>query len=230
MLWHEQGVYASFCSSEPEKSRMRRILALLAITLLPACALTTDYIEVRAPAPVSATPVPGAERVNVSLAVRDSRQIRDRVSNKINGYGMEMAPIIATNDVLAEAQEAITTDLRGRGFRFGGTDGRLELEFTRFFSRFQWGFWSGTANAEILMNLRLLAPDGRLVHASSYNAQGVIPGIQLAGGDNARLALEAALARLIQLVGDDQELQRAITTLAPAPTPPAPARRGRVGA
>jgi uncharacterized lipoprotein len=208
---------------------MARILALLAIALLPACALTPDYVEVRGPTTIAAAPMPGAERVNLAVELRDNRHVRDRVSNKVNGYGMEMAPIIATNDVLHDAREAITAHLRARGFSFGGTDGRLELEFTRFFSRFVVGFWSGTASAEIVLNVRLLGPDGRLVFARSYNAEGLNPGIQLATGENARIALEAALARLVQQVGDDEELQRAMVGLAPAPTV-APARRGRLGA
>jgi uncharacterized lipoprotein len=208
---------------------MSRFLALLAIAWLPACALTPDYIEVRAPAVTAAASLPAAERVNLTVEVRDNRQIRDRVSNKINGYGMEMAPIIATNDVLDEAREAITAHLRGRGFSFGGTDGRLELEFTRFYSRFIVGFWSGTATAEIVLNVRLLAPDGRIVFARSYNAEGLNTGIQLATGENARIALEAALARLVRQVGDDEELHRAMAGLAPPPAR-SPIRRGRVGA
>lgn len=201
---------------------MRWISALFALLFLSACALEPDYIEVRAPAPAATAPLAGAERVSLAVEVRDNRQIRDRVSNKINAYGMEMAPIFATNDVLAEAREAIVIDLRSRGFSFDGADARLEMEFTRFYGRFITGFWSGTASGEIILNLRVVAPDGRLIFARSYNAEGLIPRIQLASGENARTALDAALARLVRMVGDDQELLRTLLSMAPP-------QRGRVG-
>ena len=211
---------------------MHRLAALLLALLLPACALQPDYIEVRAPAPQVSTPVPGAERVRLAVETRDNRPFRDRVSNKINGYGMEMAPIVATNDVIVETREAISADLRGRGFQFNGNDGRLELEFSRFYSRFQTGFWSGSANAEISLNFRALAPDGRIVFSRVFNAEAVLPGVGLANGSNAKLALDMALARLVRMVGDDQDLLRALAGLAPAPAPtpdPEPVRRRRVG-
>jgi uncharacterized lipoprotein YajG len=206
---------------------MPRLFALLLIALLPACALEADFVEVRAPqSSTAAAPIAGAERVRLAVEARDNRTIRDRVSNKINGYGMEMAPIHATNDVIAEARGAIVRDLEARGFTIPGGDGRLELEFMRIYSRFVVGFWSGSAQAEIAVNVRVLGPDGRLVFARPFTVEGVNAGIALASGENAKIALEAALGRMVQTINDDPEFQRALTSLAPA----APARRPRVGA
>jgi uncharacterized lipoprotein len=211
-----------------QESVMRRLVVLLALVPLAACALETDYIEVRHRAVPGVQAVPGADRVAIQVETRDARTAnRDRVSVKKNGYGMEMAPIVATNDVIAEIQEAIVKELRARGFQVGGGDGRLDVEVLRFHSEFRSGFWSGTAAADMMANVRIVDPAGRIVFARTYNAEGVNPNIQLASGENARVALEAGLQRLVRNIGDDPDLMRALLALSPpaAPARPASSRR-----
>lgn len=205
--------------------RWRAVLLIVGLTT--GCALQPDYIEVRRTPRVGISPMAGAEAVNVSVEARDGRQIRDRVSNKVNGYGMEMAPIIATNDILAEVRSAVVDELRGRGFQIGGLHGAVDIELLRFYSRFQVGFFTGAAAAEVSANVRVTAPGGRIVYARTYSADGINPDLLLASGENARIALVAGLDRLIRQIGEDTAFLQALTSLAPVPEAPAPAQRGR---
>lgn len=207
---------------------MRRLLPVLAALLLSACALETDHIEVRHRSVPGVEAISGAERVGITVETRDARPAnRERVSVKKNGYGMEMAPIIATNDVIAETRDAIIGELRARGFQIGGTDGRVEVEVLRFFSEFRAGFWSGVAAADMQANVRVLDPSGRITFTRTYMADGLNPNIQIASGENARIALEAGLQRLIRRIGDDPDLSRALVALAPAVRPVSPRPIGR---
>jgi len=75
---------------------------LVAITLygvvvaLSGCALTTDRIDIGYDQKQGIVQMPGANKVSVAVQVADLRQDKGKVSSKKNGYGMEMAPIVAT--------------------------------------------------------------------------------------------------------------------------------------
>ncbi len=209
--------------------KMRLLMLFGAIALFPACALQPDYIEVRHQPVPGVEAIRGAERVGVSVEARDARpNNRDRVSVKKNGYGMEMAPIVALNDVIVETRQAVIGELQARGFQVGGQDARLEIEVLRFFSEFRTGFWAGSAAAELSVNVRVLDSSGRITFARTFTAEGINPDIQLASGSNAQIALETGLQRLIRAIGDDAELARALLALAPAPQlAPEPETRSR---
>ncbi|MGK7860855.1 YajG family lipoprotein [Falsiroseomonas sp. E2-1-a4] len=192
---------------------------LFACLLVSGCALERDYIEVRHVAAPGIQAIQGASNVGVTVEARDGRTIRDRVSNKINGYGMEMAPIVSTNDVVAETQRAVVEELTFRGFRIGGNDARLDVEVLRFYSQFRTGFFAGSANADLSVNVRLTDQLGRLILAKTFTAEGIVPSLQLATGANARLALEDGLRKLIRMIGDDVELAQALLRTAPSERP-----------
>ncbi|MBW8270747.1 YajG family lipoprotein [Caldovatus aquaticus] len=206
-----------------------RMLALLALLCgVAGCALTTDEIAVEYGAPrATPAPVPGASEVSVAVAARDARTAyRDRVSTKRNGYGMEMAPIVATNDVIAETARAIAAELAARGFAPGGRDARVEIDVLRFYNDFKPGFWAGSATAELLVNLRVLDRAGRVVFLKTYHAEGHVPALVIYSGENARTALVEGLRNLVHQVADNPALIAALTAQAPpAAEPPPPPRR-----
>ena len=211
---------------------MRRLLTVLASALLlatTACALVEDPVEIRYGALRTAATVAGSDNVRVTVGARDQRtQYRDRVSVKKNGYGMEMARIFATNDIVAETERAVAAELVARGFREPGPDARLELDLLRFYSDFKIGFFAGGAEAEVVIAARVLGRDGRPAYARTYSGQNTVQPILLADGSNARLALEGALQRAVQSMMDDPALIGAL--LAQAPPPPSaepPPRTGR---
>ena len=171
--------------------RLDRYWALL--ILLSGCALTTDQVTLNYKSPGVAAKIDGAGEVKVFVDMFDVRGMKDRVGVKKNAYGMEMAPIISETSVPLLVTTAIESELVLRGFSIGEGAVRLFVELQKFYNDFKSGFWSGTAAAELLMNAQVKAPSGEILYSKLIVGNGNLPGIQLASGENAKIALEDAL-------------------------------------
>ncbi|HWP59587.1 MAG TPA: YajG family lipoprotein [Candidatus Acidoferrales bacterium] len=187
----------------PVKTWKRFLLVCSMATLASGCALTTDYVTLSYAPQTGINKIVGAEAIKVDVEVLDVRAIRDKVSAKKNGYGMEMAPIIAKEDVATTIATAIESELANRGFIPGAGSVRLLAELQKFYNDFKTGFWSGTAAAELIMNVQIKKSDGTIVYSRLVAGEGNIPGIQLASGENARNALDAALKDAVAKLFDD---------------------------
>jgi len=177
--------------------------AAVVISLLSGCAFTKDYVRLGYVPQQGVAKIPGADAVSLNVEVNDLRTIKDKVSVKKNGYGMEMAPIIATNDVAGLLKGALQTELSNRGFNCGGNAITIVAGLNKFYSDFKTGFFSGSAAAEVMMNIQVKNADGTIVFATIVAGEGANPSLQIMSGDNARIALEAALRDAVsKLVGD----------------------------
>lgn len=215
--------------------RIASVVLLVILVSGGGCALQEDIVEVRNAAPVTARPVTGADLVAVGVVTKDERTTpRDRVSAKKNGYGMEMAAIRSSNDVVAEVGLVVEKALQGLGVATSlDRDGKVEVSVHRIWNDFKAGFWSGNAVGDVAATITVRDAQGRIVFTRLYSAQGVEPGIQVASGENARLALVAALGDLQdRIVGDPQLAQALVALRAPSagqpgaavpPSTPAPA-------
>ena len=76
----------------------RYIALMMMPCLLTSCALTRDYVDIQYKPTSTPETVAGAENVEVAVNVKDVR-VKQNIGCKINGYGMEMANIVANNDV-----------------------------------------------------------------------------------------------------------------------------------
>lgn len=101
------------------KKSVFAIASCVAVLTLSGCALTTDRIELQYNPQQGVSQIPGANNVAVNVQVVDQRQDKSKVSSKKNGFGMEMAPILATEDVAVTVRKAIEQELRTRGFQLG---------------------------------------------------------------------------------------------------------------
>ena len=183
---------------------LQLVSALLVVVLFSGCALTKTYIPLSYTAQTSVSKVAGADSVAVNVSVSDQRTDKSSVGAKKNGYGMEMAPIIAMNDVAALLKSAIETELAGRGFNLGASKAvSVNAEISTFRNDFKTGFWSGDAVAQVVMNITVKNETGIIVYTKLVSGQGINPNIQLASGENAKVALEAALKdALDKMFGD----------------------------
>lgn len=217
-------------------ARLSRVLALLClVALTPACALVEDYIDLRYAPSVAPAPVAGAQSVQVVIATRDERTSnRERVSVKKNGYGMEMASIVATNDVVAEVGRVVELTLQGMGFQTGAErNGRVTVELHKLWNDFRIGFWGATAAAELSANVTVRDTSGRILYSRMHSVEANVPNVMIASGDNARLSLSQAFDRLAQRLQSDGELAQALLILAnpstgaipPRPVPPVTPQR-----
>jgi uncharacterized lipoprotein YajG len=205
---------------------MRAVFCLVVCWVLSGCALSKDYIDVPYQAGPNLSVVDGAAAsAKVTVTGADGRTVyKDRVSVKKNGYGMEMADIVARNDVADTVARAIEQELSSLGFVIGSGGSEVNVEVTRFYNDFKTGFFSGDAVAEVNLNVKVVGPDKAITFTKHYEGGGIEKNIMLASGDNARAALIIALRNAVALVINDSELQKALLGVQKPPvaltTPP----------
>jgi uncharacterized lipoprotein len=191
---------------------MKSLLISIAMAFLTsACALTTDRIDVPYQATGSAGPVAGASAASVSVVAKDGRTVyQDRVSTKKNGYGMEMAPIVATNDIPQTVGKAIEQELRARGFQIGPGHAAISVEVLKFYSDFKTGFFSGDAVADVELSVSVRDPANSIVFTRTYDGAGKEADIMIMNGSNARSALVKAFQNAVNSAAGDKALQAAL--------------------
>jgi uncharacterized lipoprotein len=199
---------------EPRMESLRSALLAAAIWLLSGfvsgCALTTDHVTLTYSPQTGINKISGADSVRVTVEVLDLRSVREKVSSKKNGYGMEMAPIVATEEVSLTLAKAIEVELSNRGFVPAPGSIRLVAELQKFYNDFKVGFWSGTAAAELIMNVQIKKPDGGFIFSKLVAGEANIPGIMLASGENAKTALQEALKEALSKLFRDQAFVEAL--------------------
>jgi uncharacterized lipoprotein len=183
-----------------------------AVTILSGCALTTERVELQYNQQPNVSQVTGANAVSVSVQVTDQRQDKSKVSSKKNGFGMEMAPILASEDVAITVKRAIETELRARGFQLGSDTALVQIgtDLTRFYNDHKLGFFSGDAVAEINMSVTVKSKKGNMFFSRQIVSQGIEANTQLMSGNNARLALNRALENCMKALFDDQAFLTAL--------------------
>jgi Uncharacterized lipoprotein len=187
-------------------ARFHSVAIGVAAALLCGCALTTERIDVEYKPPASVAQVPGSSAISINVQVSDQRQDKSKVSAKKNGFGMEMAPILANEEPSITIRRAIEQELTARGFRLAPTAGSVQVacDLTRFYNDHKPGFFAGDAVAELNMLVIVRAKDGRQLFSRSVVAQGVEPNTQLMSGNNAMLALNRALSNGMKILFEDQ--------------------------
>lgn len=200
----------------------RTASALVCVGALAACALNEDKVPVDY---VSATSpgtgvLPGAADVAIVLTAIDQRSAYgDRISTKRNGYGMEMARILATNDVVELVRGSLERELTALGFRTGAVGLPVRVELRNFYNNFKVGFFSGDAEAEVAFVLKVTDPPGALLFSHFYSGTGTEAKIQLASGENAKAALQKALTAAIKAAIEDPALRQALLRTRPGQSP-----------
>lgn len=191
---------------------MRNLLCAIALGLLTsACALTTDTIDVPYQSTGNVTHIDGASAETVSVSGTDARTAyRDRVSTKKNGYGMEMAAIVTSNDIPQTVTNAIQQELAAEGYKIGPNHAKLQVEVIKFYNDFKMGFFSGDAYAQVALNVKVLTAGNDLIYAKYYEANGTEPNVMLANGSNARAALIIAFRNAVHSVVSDPDLRKAL--------------------
>lgn len=192
--------------------RLIAITACFVAFSLTGCALTTDRIELQYKQQQGVMQIPGANNISVAVKISDLRQDKSKVSNKKNGYGMEMAPILATEDVTVTIQRAIEQELRARGFQLDADTAHIQIagDLIRFYSDHKMGFFSGDAIADLNMSVIVKSRKGSQLYSRQIVVQGIEPNTQLASGENARLALNRALENGMRTLFEDQAFLAAL--------------------
>jgi uncharacterized lipoprotein len=191
---------------------MRRIVFVLAFAaLISGCAFTEDSVEVKYSAPSSIATMPGAGLVTVNITPQDGRVLhRDRVASKKNGFGMETARIVSSNDVVVEVAKAVEKEIAARGFKIGQGGVKIQIETQTFYSDFKLGVFTADAVAEVAFGLTAKHQDGSIVYSHNYIAAGRNDSVMLMVGKSAAPALSEALRNAVQQMTADANLYEAL--------------------
>lgn len=188
------------------------VLAAAIIATLSGCAFTTDRIELNYVKQQEVARIPGADSIAVNVQINDQRQDKSKVSSKKNGFGMETAPILAIEDVTITIKRAMEQELQSRGFKVGPQESMVQLkaDLVRFYNDHKTGFFAGDSVAELNLNVNVMTKDGKSAYSRNIAAQGMEPNIQIMSGDNAKLALDRALANGMKILFEDQDFISAL--------------------
>lgn len=185
---------------------------IIVVSSLSGCALTTEQIALNYNQQTGVAKIAGADNVSVNVEVADQRPDKSKVSCKKNGYGMEMAPITATEDVALTIRKAIEQELQSRGFKLNSDAALVKItaDLARFYNDHKMGFFSGDAIADLNMSVIVKSKNGDQLYSKQIVAQGVEPYTQLATGNNAKLALDRALENGMKVLFEDQAFLSAL--------------------
>jgi len=207
-----------------KKELLRRVAVVIGAVALAAsmsaCALTEDRVPIDNVPPEARPPVAGAAAVTLEIKGIDERQqYRDRIGTKKNGYGMEMARITATNDVVEVVRLGVEQGLKAEGFGIGPGNLTVNIELQNFYNNYRVGLVSADAVGEVAFALKVRNAAGTLLYNQLYSVANVYDGVFWMGGANAKASLEKATALVVRQVLDDTALQAALLATVAKPPP-----------
>ena len=171
------------------------------------------------------TPVAGAEAVSLSVTGVDRRtQYADRISTKKNTYGMELARIVAENDVVEVVRGGVERELKAQGYAVGAGGLSITVELQNFYNNYRIGFTSVGAVADVAIGLKVRNATGALIYSQLYDASNTEEAF-MGTPSKAQESLQKALTLTTRKIVEDKALQQALLSTRAAP---APARRAGV--
>ena len=187
-------------------------LSLLALVLISGCAFTVDHEDVAyVPTAPTVAPVLGASAITVQVDTVDRRSGDPaQISTKKNGYGMEMAAIVSNRPIASLVQDAISEELRRRGFKVGPSSLVVAAEVIRFRSNFETGFFSADSRADVTIAVQVRNPAAAITYSRTIIGEARDTGIQIMTGKNAKASLEKALPDAIDRLMADPAFTRAL--------------------
>jgi uncharacterized lipoprotein YajG len=151
----------------------KKLILLAVVFFVSGCATTSESISVGYQPSQNVQQVAGAAASPQLVIVTDARATTDRVSSKSNMYGMEMAAIATTEEVPTIIRSALEGELKNRGYSLVTTNGVVvACEIFDFSNKFQTGFWSGTAIANVRLNMKVKSAEGNYIFAEMVRGEG----------------------------------------------------------
>ncbi len=186
---------------------INKIILASSLVILSGCALTVDNIDLNYKKNENIAKISEAKDIKVSITINDKRtNLSRKVSAKKNGYGVEMADIIANEDISLTISKAFEEELTARGFSVSNKDALVNItaDLTRFYNEHKLGFFSGDAVADLNMLVSIKHPSGNILYSKQITCQGIEKNTQIASGQNAKLALEKALQNGMKILFEDK--------------------------
>jgi uncharacterized lipoprotein len=197
------GIFGYANTARPHVWRLAIVFA--AAFNVAACGLQTDTITISYVPQGSAKALPGASGTVVDVQVEDLRSNKSEVSKKGDEYEI-LAPILIENDVAEILKGAIETELKNRGFDVGDGGPVVVAELSKFYNRFR----AGNSEAEVFIHVQVKKAEGGLVYSEIVAGKGINPDVFMRSGENAKIALEAAMQDVVNKLMTNVEFLDAI--------------------
>jgi hypothetical protein len=147
---------------------MRRVRVLSALLLLTSgCAFTEMPLELPNRGLDPSLRGGKGRQVIVAEPFRDEREIRDRCGMKKNGYNMDTADAVCQSDPNLWMARMLADELRAAGFQVVEDEQahrpgalRLQGSLLKLFVEPVIGFWSGSVEADLFVQLRATTETG----------------------------------------------------------------------
>lgn len=179
----------------------RAALFAVAALALIGCAFTTGHVDLDYQPAGTAQKIATSDSPPVTVQVVDRRSTKV-VGQKINGFGMKTADIVANNDVDATIKNALDTELSSRGFAQTAGGNTVVVDLDNLQNQFSIGLVSGDAKATAQMEVSVKRPDGSVAYDQNITGQAK-DWIELATEGNAEKQLNAAIADAIKNLFND---------------------------
>ena len=198
------------------KTSLRISIILVAAYVMTGCAFTPEQARIVYSPREMNSRLPGADMVKVRVAMTDSRPVApNKVGHKSNAYGMECASINATAPVAGTVTKAMELELTNSGFTLGEGGAVVRAELNKLYNRWLIGFWSGSALAEFSMKVNVTsAQETPIQYSKMIYAEGLKDKCQLTSGQNAEIALSAAMTKGIHQFMEDPAFTKALFEVA----------------
>lgn len=185
-------------------SKAEILIVISVLSIGSGCALTQERVRLSYAPQVGVQKIERASSSAVTVEVIDSRTVKDRVGSKHNAYGMEMAAISSEEDVPSLIKRSVETELENRGFHLRTSKAQVLVELVKFENDFKFGWLSADAVANLLMHVKVKEATGQVLYSKALEGKGLNSGAQILGGQNAKIALDAALKDAMATLFQDQ--------------------------
>lgn len=191
---------------------IKGMLILCVLAILPGCAFTNDHVSFRHNSSKLNVTEAGVGKSVEVLKLNDARGVEPTLLS-YKGTSMKTGGQYLNDEEVSNLVTISLKDLLQRmGYDLSGTSHlKLQGEILRFDSNVIMGFWSGSIEATIQVNLKLVNNrSDSIVWSETIGGYGKKSGVQVDRWGNRELALQMAFDSLMSNIANSESLISAI--------------------
>ena len=196
------------------KTVLIKLLTTISLFALSGCAFTNDYVKFTHD-PSRLNILKTGENKAVKLnKLKDARGVDPKLLSYKGGAMKTGGQYINEEDVSELVTNALRDVLLRKGYDLDEetTDFVLNGEILRFDSNVIMGFWSGSIEATIQLNLKIVNKEtGLIVWTETIAGYGKKAGVQVDRWGNRELAFQKAFDSLLENIAKSESLETAIS-------------------
>jgi PBP1b-binding outer membrane lipoprotein LpoB len=208
------------------KATLLRFVPLVAVAvILTGCAFTKETVTLNYQRPPLGEPVKEDATITVQK-LKDARGSDPNLLAQKGIAGKTSGAYITSNEVAVTVTEALTDTLAGMGCKLVAEGGDLSIggDLLKFDSNVLVGFWAGSMEGSIQLNLKLTnAKTGVQVWSDVVSGYSKIGGLQVDRAAHRTMVAEKALQDAMQKLAASESFRKVLTHYNASPPAPPPA-------